>query len=65
MCLFITVNNRDLKAIYNWLQKWLVAFNATQTKSLILSNKHDKHLHPEITSSDTAVEEVKTHKHMG
>ena len=50
-CLFININNRteaaerindDLIRVKNWADKWLVNFSPTKTKSLIISNKHDR-----------------------
>ena len=41
--------NSDLEAIHQWATKWLVAFNSYKTESLLLSRKHNRPRHPEIT----------------
>ena len=73
-CLFLTVDNRqqaqefidaDLQAIYTWSNKWLVKFSVPKTKSLLISNKHDKHLNPPLTMNNAVLEEINTHKHLG
>ena len=73
-CLFIEVDNRlestnlintDLQNIYNWSLKWLVSFSPTKTKSLIISNKHDRLLNPTVVFDNTVISEVSHHKYLG
>ena len=51
--------------IYFWAKKWLVTMNATKTKSMIISTKKIKPLHPQLYLLNNAVEEVTTHEHLG
>ncbi len=73
-CLFITVDNRDLanelvdadlKAIHEWSEQWLVSFSAPKTKSLLISNKLDKHLNPAAKFNNVIIDVVQNHKHLG
>ena len=73
-CLFIDVDNReeaakliesDFVRISNWSKKWLVSFSAPKTRSLIISNKNDKHLNPPLTFDNNIVTEVNHHTYLG
>ncbi len=73
-CLYITVDNRehtkdlinlDLHAMHEWSEQWLVSFSEPKTKSLIISNKHDRNLNPPLEMNGVLLEEVKSHKHLG
>ena len=77
-CLYITVDNanelenavqgaedmnRNLSQVYEWSKKWLVTFNPSKTKSMVISNK--KAFHPDVYFCDTVLENVHKHKHLG
>ena len=55
----------DLQALYTWSNKWLVKFSVPKTKSLLISNKHDKHPNPPLTMNNAVLAEINTHKHLG
>ena len=61
-----TVNllNRDLQKISTWAAKWKVTFNAGKTKDLIFTKKAIDNQQP-LTFNNTAVDRVKSHKHLG
>ena len=73
-CLFLNVDDRneaatkineDLENIDEWSKMWLVDFNATKTKSMIVSNKRFLNQHPTLSFSGQQVEEVSSHNHLG
>ena len=73
-CLFIEVDNRertaelinaDLVQIQNWANRWLVTFSPTKTKSLIISNKDDAILNPQVELNGHAIDEVDSHTYLG
>lgn len=73
-CMFITIDNRDLateqvnedlSAIMKWSEDWLVAFSAPKTKSMVISNKLDSHLNAHVNMSNTNIDLVHNHKHLG
>ena len=51
--------------IHQWAIKWLVTFNHSKTESLLLSRKHNRPRHPEITMNQQPIAEVNSHKHLG
>ena len=59
----IEINN-SLQILDQWAKTWLVDFNPTQTKALIISNNTNI---PElnIRFNDESVELVDSHKHLG
>ena len=73
-CLFIEFDNRDeavrqiendLSRVMQWSNKWLVKFSSPKTKSLIISNKVDRHLNPPLTFDNETVTEVNHHTYLG
>ena len=56
--------NCDLNSISSWAKQWLVTMNATKTKSMIISTKKVKPLHPQLFLSNKAAEEVTSHDHI-
>ena len=73
-CLSIVVDNRDqcgdkinedLHAIHEWSEQWLVTFSEAKTKSLLISNKHDKEQNPPLKMNNVILNEVQSHKHLG
>ena len=70
--LFITVDNPvdsdkainpDLQRINEWAKEWVVLFNQSKTKSMTVSNRNIQH--KPLYFSDTQLEEVQSHKHLG
>ena len=55
----------DIEKINNWADKWLVKFNPSKSKSLLISRKRDKPDHPVLTMSNIAIPSVQFHKHLG
>ena len=73
-CLFIEVDNReeaaekineDLHNMFQWSKDMLVNFSEAKTKSLIISNKRNAHLHPEVLLNETKIEEVSSYCYLG
>ena len=73
-CLIIEVDNRadtaelineDLEAINIWSKQWLVNFQPSKTKSLIVSLKHDAHHNPPVLFNGHFIDEVKCHVYLG
>ena len=73
-CLFINIDNRteaaerindDLIRVKNWADKWLVNFSPTKTKSLIISNKHDRQSNPAVYFDNLPITEVNNHTYLG
>ena len=56
--------NRDLKRVSSWAAKWKVTFNAGKTKDLIFAKKAFDNPQP-LLFNNTAVDRVKSHKHLG
>ena len=57
--------NSDLETIHHWATKWLVTFNPSKTEPLLLSRKHNRPQHSEITMNQQPITEVNFHKHLG
>ncbi len=55
--------NRNLRQVFEWSKKWLVTFNESKTKSMVITNKNA--FHPDIYFNDTVLENVQKHKHLG
>ena len=73
-CLFVEVDNReeaaqqineDLERISVWARDWLVTFSPPKTKLLMISNKPNAHLHPDLTLEGHVIDKVLNHKHLG
>ena len=72
--LFLTVDNpndaavqlnRDIDAISLWADKWLVNFNPSKTKTMLISRKQKQTTHPPISMKNQSITNVSTHKHLG
>ncbi len=53
--IFIEVNiynYNDLQSIHDWPEQRLVIFSEPKTKSLVISNKHDKGLNPPVVMNN-------------
>ena len=59
-----TALNNDLNSLQVWANQWLVTFNPSKTKSLLLSTKAERLIPPVIFSGEV-VSEVRDHKHLG
>ena len=57
--------NQDLAKISSWADKWLVLFNPKKTKSILLSHKINKPVHPPLIIIIVAITIVESHKHLG
>ena len=56
--------NKDLDSISKWSKDWLVDFNPSKTECLLITRKKTRVVHPPLVFNDTAVSEVKQHKHL-
>ena len=72
--LYITVDNpdsaaaslnEDLENMSLWANKWLITFSPRKTKSMTLSLKLNKPVHPPLIMGEVQLEEVKSFKHLG
>ena len=57
--------NNDMSALARWGYTWRVDFNPSKTESLLVTQKRDPPLQPNILFNDTIVECKKFHKHLG
>ena len=57
--------NADLGVIDEWAKANLVDFNASKTKSMVVSHKRIKPLHPPLVFKNVNVPVVQEHKHLG
>jgi hypothetical protein len=57
--------NQDLESISQWAKKWLVKFSPPKTEEMIISNKRNKPIHPDLHFDDTTIKRVENHKHLG
>ena len=55
--------NDDLASVSAWANQWLITFNASKTKTMVLSNKNI--VHPDLTFNGTVLENISSHKHLG
>ena len=60
-----TALNQDLESVTDWSNKWLVSFNPTKTKTLLISKKKRPIVHPNLVFEGTNIENVQQHKHLG
>jgi hypothetical protein len=57
--------NEDLESISQWAKKWLVKFSPPKTEEMIISNKRNKPIHPDLQFDNTTIKRVDDHKHLG
>ena len=57
--------NRDLERLALWAKKWKVLFNAGKTKDMIFAPKRSFSVSPPLVLSNTIVERIYQHKHLG
>ena len=55
----------DLSNIQNWADKWLVTFNPTKTKTMLISRRLISRNYPNPVFCNSTVESVNEHKHLG
>ena len=56
--------NSDLDSLHTWAQNWGVTFNATKTKSILFTRKHDIDI-PVLNMNNIELENTCEHKHLG
>ena len=73
-CLSMVVGNpsaagailqNNINRIILWADKWLVRFNLSKSKSLIISRKRNKPTHPDLLMYNIVILQVNIHKHLG
>ena len=57
--------NIDLESIKFWATIWKVDFNPLKSKSLLITKKNQNIQHPPLIMSQSQIEEVNEHKHLG
>ena len=57
--------NEDLQKISDWAEKWLVTFNPSKTKHMLISRKRIQRDHPSLYFKDKVITDVNEHKHLG
>ena len=55
----------DIDKVSSWADRWLVKFNSSKSKSLLISQKRIKPVHPDLSISDVFIPSVQSHKHLG
>ena len=60
-----TISQNDINRIIPWADKWLVRFNSSKSKSLIISRKRNKPTHPDLLMYKTVIPQVNIHRHFG
>ncbi len=56
--------NRDLERLSTWAERWLMLFNSTKTKYMIVSNKHQQQ-YPELKLDGECLERVSNYPQLG
>ena len=57
--------NIDLESIKFWAKIWKVDFNPLKSKSLLITKKNQNIQHPPLKMSQSHIEEINEHKHLG
>ncbi len=57
--------NRDLESLSNWAAQWRVNYNATKTVYMIVSNKKNNVVYPNLYLNGQILTKVTSHKHLG
>ena len=63
--LSITKVNRYLGSLSNWASQWLIQFNLTKTKYMIISMKTERPIYGPLYLQDKQLHEVDSNKHLG
>ena len=56
--------NRDMQRLSNWASKWMMSFNPTKTKFMVISNNHQEN-YPVVTMNGINLERVHTFPQSG
>jgi hypothetical protein len=56
--------NSDLNSLSTWASDWCVNFNASNTKPMLFTRKHDVNI-PPLYMNDDVLEDVLKHTHLG
>ena len=57
--------NRDLDVRSNWASQWRVNYNASKTVSMIVSNKKNNIVYPDLYLNGEILTRVTSHEHLG
>ena len=57
--------NRDLQSLSQWASQWRVNYNATKTVYMIVSNKKNPVVYPDLYLNGQVLTKVSSHKHLG
>ncbi len=57
--------NRDLYVLSNWASQWRVNYNASKTVYMIISNKNNNRVYPNLYLNGQILTKVTSHKHLG
>ena len=57
--------NLDLQEMESWSHRWLVSFNPSKTKSMIISKKRIPLHYPDLNFMGETIENENEHKHLG
>ena len=57
--------NTDLQEVETWSGQWLVSFNPTKTKSMIISKKRNPTQYPDLVFMSSTLPNETVHKHLG
>ncbi len=57
--------NRDLEVLSNWASQWRVNYNASKTVYMIVSNKKNQIVYPNLYLNGQILTKVTSHKHLG
>ena len=57
--------NRDLTRMSQWAHQWRVNFNPTKTVYMIISNKVNRPIYPNLLLGNTVLTRVSEHSHLG
>jgi hypothetical protein len=60
-----TLNGDFIDKIHIWSEKWLVKFNPQKTETMVLFKKNNKPNHPPLKMSNSELQKVDNHKHLG
>ena len=57
--------NKDLEKLSLWSAQWRMQFNASKTVYMIVSNKTNPPIYPDLYLNGVTLTKVKSHKHLG
>ena len=55
----------DIDKVSSWADRWSVKLNPSKSKSLLISRKRIKPIHPDLSMSDVVIPSVQSHKQLG